>query len=280
MNYRPEYQHAWGSKGYHTQLRLDALPVESAGELLVAALVGGDTGLEPLKKMLIDRTGGNPFFLEESVRALVETQALVGERGAYRVARPLETIPAPTSIQAVLAARIDRLALEDKRLLQSAAVIGKDVPLVLLQSIADGDQEAVRRALTHLQAAEFLYETSLFPDIEYTFKHALTHEVTYGGLLHERRRELHARIVEAIEMLHENRLAEQIDRLAHHAFRGEMREKAVRYLTRPDSRLTRDRRSRKPGPGSSRHSARSRRCRRVSRRWSKPLKSASNCGRC
>jgi predicted ATPase len=151
VNYRPEYQHAWGSKTYYTQLRLDALPAESAGELLVA-LLGDDAGLEPLTQMLIDRTGGNPFFLEESVRALVETNALVGERGAYRVVRPLETIPAPTSVQAVLAARIDRLAPEDKRLLQSAAVIGKDVPLGLLQAVADGNDEAVRRALTHLQS--------------------------------------------------------------------------------------------------------------------------------
>jgi class 3 adenylate cyclase/tetratricopeptide (TPR) repeat protein len=228
VNYRPEYQHAWGSKTYYTQLRLDALPAESAGELL-AALLGDDASLEPLTQMLIDRTGGNPFFLEESVRALVETKALVGERRAYRVTRPLETIPAPTSVQAVLAARIDRLAPEDKRLLQSAAVIGKDVPLVLLQAVADEDEEAVRRALTHLQSAEFLYETTLFPDVEYTFKHALTHEVAYGSLLQDRRRGLHARIVSAIERLYADRLAEHVERLADHAQRGGEWDRAVRY---------------------------------------------------
>ena len=114
--------------------------------------------------------------------------------------------------------------------MQTASVIGKDVPFALLQAIAELPDEALRRGLDHLQAAEFLYETGLYPDLEYSFKHALTHEVTYGGLLQERRRELHARIVDAIETLHGDRLGEQIERLAHHALRGELREKAVHYL--------------------------------------------------
>ena len=129
----------------------------------------------------------------------------------------------------MLAARIDRLPPEDKRLLQVAAVVGKDVPFVLLQAIAELPDEALRRGLDHLQVAEFLYETGFYPDLEYSFKHALTHDVTYGGLLHERRRELHARIVGAIETLHRDRLGEQIERLAHHAVRGELGEQAVRY---------------------------------------------------
>ncbi len=132
--------------------------------------------------------------------------------------------------QAILAARIDRLSPEDKRLLQTASVVGKDVPYNLLQALVDDGEEALRPGLARLQAAEFLYETRLFPDLEYTFKHALTHEVTYGGLLQERRRELHARIVEVIETVHGNRIGEQIERLAHHAVRGELREKAVQYL--------------------------------------------------
>jgi predicted ATPase len=130
----------------------------------------------------------------------------------------------------MLAARIDRLALEDKRLLQISSVVGKDVPFTLLQAVAELQDEALRRGLDHLQAAEFVYETGLFPDLEYSFKHALTHEVTYSGLLHDRRRELHARVVEAIETLHRDRLGEEIERLAHHAVRGEMWEKAVLYL--------------------------------------------------
>ena len=134
VNYRPEYQHPWGSRTYYTQLRLDPLPPETAEELL-GALLGPDAGLEPLKRMLIARTEGNPFFLEESVRTLVETGALAGERGAYRLARPLPAIQVPATVQAVLAARIDRLAPEDKALLQTASVVGKDVPFALLQAI-------------------------------------------------------------------------------------------------------------------------------------------------
>src|SRR5262249_32679223 len=142
---------------------------------------------------------GNPFFLEESVRTLVETGALAGERGAYHLAEPIGHTQVPATVQAVLAARIDRLAPEDKRLLQAAAVVGKDVPYALLQAIAELSENALPEGLGRLQDAEFLYETSLFPDLKYTFKHALTHEVAYGSLLGERRRALHARIVAAIE---------------------------------------------------------------------------------
>jgi class 3 adenylate cyclase/tetratricopeptide (TPR) repeat protein len=229
VNYRPEYQHGWGGKTYYRQLRIDPLPLESAAELL-DALLGPDGALGPLKQLLIQRTEANPLFLEESVRALVETGALVGERGAYRLTGPVEQLKIPATVQAILAARIDRLEPEAKRLLQAAAVIGKDVALPLLLAIADAAEHQVRAELTRLQAAEFLYETRLFPDLEYTFKHALTHEVAYQGLLHEQQRVLHARITEAIEQLATERVAEQAERLAHHALRGELWEKAVAYL--------------------------------------------------
>jgi class 3 adenylate cyclase/tetratricopeptide (TPR) repeat protein len=228
VNYRPEYRHGWGGKTYYRQLRIDPLPPESAEELL-AALLGHAPALEPLTRLLIERTEGNPFFLEESVRTLVETKVLVGERGAYRVAKAPETVQIPATAQAILAARIDRLPTEDKRLLQAASVIGKDVPFILLEAIADEDEEGLRGGISRLQAAEFLYEIRLFPDLEYTFKHALTHEVAYGSLLQERRRGLHARMVEAIEARYQDRLPEQADRLAHHAFRGELWEKATHY---------------------------------------------------
>jgi class 3 adenylate cyclase/tetratricopeptide (TPR) repeat protein len=228
VNYRPEYQHTWGSKTYYTQLRLDSLPPASANEFL-QSLLGDDAGLAPLKQPLIERTGGNPFFLEESVRALVEMGGLVGERGAYRLAMALPAVQVPATVQAVLTARIDRLPPEEKRLLQTAAVIGTEVPLELLQAIAEVSDEALRVGLAHLQSAEFLYETRLFPDLEYTFKHALTHEVAYGSLLQERRRTLHAGILTTLERLASERLAEQVDRLAHHAFRGEVWDKAVAY---------------------------------------------------
>ena len=228
VNYRPEYQHGWGSKTYYTQLRLDPLPPVSADAFL-HALLGDDPSLAPLKQLLIERTGGNPFFLEESVRTLVETGVLVGEPGAYRLVQALPTIQVPATVHAVLAARIDRLPPEEKHLLQTAAVIGTEVPLTLLQAIAELPEAALHRGLTHLQAAEFLYETRLFPEHAYTFKHALTHEVAYGSLLQERRRGLHARIVEALERLAPDRLAEQVEHLAHHALRGEVWDKALAY---------------------------------------------------
>jgi class 3 adenylate cyclase/tetratricopeptide (TPR) repeat protein len=229
VNYRPEYEHTWHGKTYYRELRLDPLPPEGAAVLL-RALVGDDPALQPLKTLLVARTEGNPFFLEESVRTLVESGALVGDGGAYRLAQAVETTRVPATVQAVLAARIDRLAPEDKRLLQAAAVIGKDVPAALLLAIAELPEEALRVGLGRLQAAEFLYEASLFPDLEYTFKHALTHEVAYGSLLHERRRDLHARIVEAIETLYPDRVAEHAERLAHHAYHGELWDQAVVYL--------------------------------------------------
>jgi class 3 adenylate cyclase len=228
VNYRPEYAHRWGSKTSYTQVRLDPLPPESAAELL-HGLLGEDDSIALLRPILIERTEGNPFFLEESVRTLVESGALVGERGAYRLARALTEVQVPPTVQAILAARIDRLWHHDKRLLQSAAVIGKDVAFALLAAIGGMPEEDLRQGLARLQAAELLYETTLFPDLEYTFKHALTHEVAYGGLLHERRRALHAQIVDIVETLHGDRLAEHVERLAHHAIRGDAWEKAAKY---------------------------------------------------
>ena len=229
VNYRPEYQHSWGGKTYYSQIRIDPLPPESAEEVL-SALLGDDASLQPIKQLLIVRTDGNPFFLEESVRTLVEMDVLVGERGNFRLAKPIESIQVPASVQAVLAARIDRLAAEAKQLLQSASVIGKDFSFPLLRGLVELSEEKLRHELGRLQAAEFIYETRLFPDLEYTFKHALTHEVAYGSLLQERRRWLHARIVEAMEQLYGDRLGEQVERLAHHAVKAEVWDKAVTYL--------------------------------------------------
>src|SRR2546425_3106884 len=225
VNYRPEYQHGWGSKTFYTQLRLDPLP-EASAETLLQTLLGHEPGLVPLTRLLIARTQGNPFFLEESVRTLVETGVLVGERGAYRLDKPLDTLQVPATVQALLPARIDRRPPEDKRLLQTAAVIGTEVPWPLLQAIADMSDEALSRSLGQLQAAEFLYETSLFPERAYTFKHALTHEVAYGGLLQERRRAPHARIVAALEALAGDRRDGQGGRLGQRAPPAEGRQEA------------------------------------------------------
>ena len=157
VNYRPEYQHGWGSRSYYTQLRIDPLPPESCEELL-QGLLGPDPSVEPLKQPLIARTQGNPFFLEESIRTLVETHVLEGDRGAYRLVKAPTSVQVPATVQAVLAARIDRLPLEEKRLLQAAAVIGEEVPFSLLQAIGDRPDDELHRGLAHLQSAEFLDE--------------------------------------------------------------------------------------------------------------------------
>jgi class 3 adenylate cyclase/tetratricopeptide (TPR) repeat protein len=229
VNYRPEYQHAWATRTNYGRVLLKPLPAESAEQLLTA-LLGSNAALEPLTHMLIARTEGNPFFLEESVRTLVETGALTGERGAHKLARPLPAIQVPETVQAVIAARIDRLCATDKALLQTASVFGKDVPFGLLQAIAEIAEDELHAAIGRLRAAEFLHEFEFLPDVQYTFKHALTHEVAYGSLLQDRRRALHVRIVEIIERIYPERLAEQIDRLAHHAFLGADWAKAVTYL--------------------------------------------------
>ena len=233
VSYRPEYQHGWGGKSYYSQLRLATLPVESASEML-DGLLGGDASVAPLKHLLVKR--GNPFFLEETVRTLVETKVLDGDRGAYRLTRPVQAIQVPVTVEAMLAARIDRLSADDKRLLQIASVVGHTAPLGLLRAVADVSSETLRHGLASLQSAEFLYESGFEPDLEYTFKHALTHEVTYGGLPPARRRELHGRTVGAIETVHRDRLDEHTERLAHHALRGELRDKAVIYLRRAGNR--------------------------------------------
>jgi len=232
-NYRPEYQHAWSGKSYYRLVSLNPLQFEGSGELL-DALLGDDRGLAPLKRLLVGQ--GNPFVLEETVRMLVETNALAGERGRYTLAHPVQAIEVPPTVQALLAARVDRLLPEDRHLVQVASVVGKDVPFALLQAVADLPEEGLRRGLEHLEAAEFLYETHLTPDPEYTFKHAVTHEIAYGSLLQERRTVLHARIVSAIEGLNPHRLTEHVERLAHHAARGELWEKAVTYLRRAGSK--------------------------------------------
>ena len=229
VSYRPDYRDEWKNRPNYRQLRLNPLASESLAELL-QALLGSDPSLPTLKSFLVERASGNPFFVEEIVRTLVDTGVLEGARGSYRLAKPFSSVEVPPTVQAVLAARIDALPAAEKRLLQEAAVIGHDVPFALLHAICGLTEDELRGLLDNLQAAEFLYATQLFPDLQYTFKHSLTHDVTYSGVLHERRRDIHARVVDAIEKLYADRLGEQVERLAHHAVRGELQEKAVHYL--------------------------------------------------
>ncbi len=234
VNYRPEYQHGWGSKTYYTQLRLDPLPPANA-EVFLDALLGQDSSLAPLKRLLIARTEGNPFFLEESVRTLVETGVLVGDPGAYRLAQSLPTIQVPATVLAVLAARIDRLPADEKRLLQAAAVIGTEVPLPLLQAIAELPEAALYRGLAHLQAAEFLYETRLFPECAYTFKHALTQQVAYQSLLMSTRQRYHQQLAQALAARPDT-VETQPELLAHHYTEAGLAAQAVGYWQRAGER--------------------------------------------
>src|SRR5215472_7918759 len=228
VDYRPEYSHRWGDKSYYTHIRVDPLQSANAEELL-QHLLGSNKDLAPLKELLMHRTEGNPFFAEESVRSLVETGILIGDKGAYRPGLKIDSIRIPSTVQNVVADRIDRLPIEEKHLLQTAAVIGVIVPLSLLRAVSDLSEDDFYRCLANLEAAEFLYETNLFPELEYTFQHALTNEVVYGALLHERRTGLHARVSAAIEELASDRLYDHAEQLAYHAFCGELWEKAVSF---------------------------------------------------
>ena len=197
---------------------------------MLESLLGDEASLASLKARLIELTQGNPFFLEESVRTLVETGVLVGEPASLSPGQgPPDAFRCRPRCRRCWRPASTGCRRRRKRLLQTAAVIGPEVPLALLQAVAEGPEGPLRLGLTHLQAAEFLYETRLFPEIEYTFKHALTQQVAYDTLLQERRRALHARIVAALEALAGDRMAEQVERLAHHALRGEVWDKALAY---------------------------------------------------
>src|SRR5262245_36561328 len=236
VNYRPEYRHEWGSKTYYTQLRLDPLEQEDAQDLLTA-LLGNDPVLLPLKRFILEKTEGNPFFMEEIVQALREQDLLpvdVGARlrpgfSAGHVPLP-QDLHIPTTVQAVLASRIDRLPSPEKELLQTLSVLGKEFPLSLIQQVVGYSEHALQPLLSHLQGAEFIYEQPAFPEVEYTFKHALTQEVAYGSLLLERRKVLHERAAQAIEALFPSQLEDHYGDLAYHYSRSSNTQKAVEYL--------------------------------------------------
>jgi class 3 adenylate cyclase/tetratricopeptide (TPR) repeat protein len=229
VSYRTGHTHGWSDSSGYSQIELLALSAEKADELL-GSLVGPHESLLPLRRRLVEKTAGNPFFLEECVRSIVESDALDGEREAYRLARPFQTDRVPATVHALLAARIDRLLPEDKALAEMAAVIGPIVPLKLLEAATGTSPERLRAALRRLDAAQLLYETGQPPAIEYAFRHALIHDVAYGTLTHVKRRDLHARILEAVEVLAGDRQIDYVEQLAHHARIGEVWARATDYL--------------------------------------------------
>jgi class 3 adenylate cyclase len=233
VNYRPEYHHAWGNRTCYTQLRLDPLGGRSADDML-HALLGGDASLQSLKRLIIEKTEGNPFFMEEIVRALVEQGVLV-RNGATRLTKPLTEVQVPPTVQGILASRIDALPASEKSLLQTLAVIGKDFPLDLVRHMTASPDDRLEPMLKNLQGGEFIYEQPALGEAEYTFKHALTQEVAYNSVLLKRRRLLHERAGEAIEVLFKDRIDDHLAELAHHCSRSASTRKAVEYLFRAGS---------------------------------------------
>jgi predicted ATPase/class 3 adenylate cyclase len=231
VNYRPEYQHDWGGRSYYTQLRLNPLGQAEAEELL-CSLLGDDPTLAAIKPLIMAQTEGNPFFLEEVVQTLVEEGGLLGESGHYRLVQAPEALHIPTTVQGVLSARIDRLAADEKELLQTLAVIGKEFPWSLVLQVVDQPEGELRRLLSRLQTGEFLYERPAFPEVEYSFKHGLTQEVAYSSLLTERRNMLHERSAQAIEALFQDHIEDHCNELAHHYSHSGNVPKAVEYLQR------------------------------------------------
>ncbi|AQV93535.1 zinc-ribbon domain-containing protein [Cupriavidus necator] len=229
LNYRPEYQHDWRAKDHYTQLRLDPLGQVEAGQLL-AALLGEDATLMPLKTLIMEKTEGNPFFMEEVVQTLFEEKVLQGEPGHCRIEKTPTALHIPTTVQGVLAARIDRLPRAEKDLLQSLAVIGKEFPYSLIQRVVAQPDDPLHRLLTELEAGGFIYERPAFPDTEYTFKHALTQEVAGSSLLTEQRTALHERTAHAIETLFHHQLKDYYSELARHYSLSGNDPKAVEYL--------------------------------------------------
>ena len=230
VNYRPEYRHEWTNRSHYSQLRLDPLG-KADGAVMLSALLGEGDDLDSIKGVIVERTGGNPFFIEEIVKALFDEGTLIGN-GMVKLARPLSQLRLPPTVQGMLAARIDRLATEQKDLLQTLAVIGRESSLGLLRKVASHADTQLERMLADLQASEFVYEQPATGDIEYVFKHALTQEVAYNSLLIERRKLLHERIGDAIESIYASSLDDHLAELAHHYSHSDNVTKAVEYLGR------------------------------------------------
>ena len=226
--YRPEYTHPWGSKSYYSKIGVDQLSMKSGAELIQSILDGGEV-VPDLRSLILGRAGGNPLFMEEITRTLLENGSIQRRDNQYVLSREAVGIQIPDTIQGIIAARIDRLEDNLKRTMQVASVIGRDFAFRILQTIT-GMQEELKSHLQNLQDLEFIHEKRLFPELEYVFKHALTQEVAYDSLLVYRRKQIHEKIGKAIEKLYADRLEEFYEVLAYHYAISENRESAFQYL--------------------------------------------------
>jgi tetratricopeptide (TPR) repeat protein len=225
---RPGFRHTWDDLTSFHRLTVEPLAAAHTDALIRQYFQPHDVS-PALKALIRDRTGGTPFFVEEILRALEEQALLTLRDDGYALQAGVQ-LDIPSSVHGVLAARLDRLPAAQKRLLQTASVLGMEVPLSLLEAVAGEPEDVLERGLLHLQAAEFLYAAGHRPNRTLAFKHALTHEVVYGSLLRERRRTLHAQVLETLEARAAAYLDEQVEILAHHAYRGEVWGKAFAYL--------------------------------------------------
>lgn len=215
LNFRPEYQAEWTNRTFYQQLPLVPLGADDLRELLVS-LLGTDRSISALVPRVIDWTGGNPFFTEEIVQMLIESGHLEGTPGAYRLMTPLDELDVPVNVRSVLAARIDRLSENAKRLLQTASVIGKEFSGPLLTSVAELNAADISSALDRLRNGDFIFDRALYPVAEYAFKHPLTQEVAYDSQLEVRRSEIHAAVARALEHGDDAALDKQASLLAYH----------------------------------------------------------------
>ncbi len=215
LNFRPEYRAEWMQKSWYRQIPLAPLDEKATAELLTS-LLGPHATIAALAAPIHARTGGNPFFIEEVVQNLIETKHVEGTAGNYRLMTAVERLEVPATVKSILASRIDRLPEREKRLLQTASVIGKDFPETLLAEIAGLSTDELKSAIANLRRAEFIYDLSLYPSVEYAFKHPLTQEVALATLLTERKRKIHRTLAEAIERQDPEHLDERAPLLAHH----------------------------------------------------------------
>jgi class 3 adenylate cyclase len=226
--YRPEYTHRWGSKSYYSKIGVDQLTIKNSAQLVQNILEGGEV-VPKLRELILNRAGGNPLFVEELAHSLLENGSIQRQDQQYVLAKQASDIEVPDTIQGIIAARIDRTEESLKQIMKVASVIGREFAYRILQTIM-GMREELKSALINLQGLEFIYEKSLFPELEYIFKHALTQEVAYNSLLKKRRKEIHERIGVAIEKIYQDRLEEYYELLAYHYMKSENKQKAVEYL--------------------------------------------------
>jgi class 3 adenylate cyclase/tetratricopeptide (TPR) repeat protein len=226
--YRPEYTHHWGNKTYYTRIGLNQLGTESSTKLLQAILAEAEMVPE-LKEFILTRAGGNPLYVEELTRSLIENGSLEKKDSHYVLSTKASNIEVPDTVQGIIAARMDRLEDDLKQLVQVASVIGKDFGFRVLQTIT-GMQEELKSHLLRLQGSEFIYEKKILPELEYIFKHALIQEVAYNSLLLKKRKEIHENIGHALEKIYPERTEEFYEILAYHYSRSETFDKAYQYL--------------------------------------------------